>query len=179
MKPTTRIALAGLLSAAGSALHAFASEMCDGIPAADPAPAGLGASVPPGTITSPSADIPNIPVEAPTRKPRKTAAEKPVAATEPEPQPEPIPAPAEPEPAPEAEGETQEQKDARYAKNRALIEPLVKGVKVDGSETEYKIKPQGGAVKAIIKKYSPTEKLPDLPLDKQADFEGDIEALTM
>lgn len=166
MKPTTRIALAGLLSAAGSALHAFAAELGGSTPAETSEPAAEN-------TTKEAA------AEAPTRKPRKAAAEKPVAPAEPEPQPEPTAAPVEPEPTPEAEGETQEEKDARYAKNRALIEPLVKGVKVEGSETEYKIKPQGGAVKAIIKKYSPTEKLPDLPLDKQADFEGDIEALTM
>lgn len=166
MKPTTRIALAGLLSAAGSALHAFAAELGGSTPAetSEPAAENVGREA-----TEP----------APSKRGRKSKTEEPVAATEPEPQPEPAAAPAEPEPAPEAEGETQEEKDARYAKNRALIEPLVKGVKVEGSETEYKIKPQGGAVKAIIKKYSPTEKLPDLPLDKQADFEGDIEALTM
>lgn len=168
MKPTTRIALAGLLSAAGSALHAFAAE--------------LGGSTPAET-SEPSVFTHEDPAQAEgrTKRGRKSKTEEPVAPAEPESQPEPPAAPAdpEPEPAPEAEGETQEQKDARYAKNRALIEPLVKGVKVEGSETEYKIKPQGGAVKAIIKKYSPTEKLPDLPLDKQADFEGDIEALTM
>lgn len=173
MKPTTRIALAGLLSAAGSALHAVSQELLEGVPATAENSGWHDQNGP-----CPAPDSEPAPA-APTRKTRKAAAEKPVAPTEPEPQPEPTPAPAEPEPAPEAEGETQEEKDARYAKNRALIEPLVKGVKVEGSETEYKIKPQGGAVKAIIKKYSPTEKLPDLPLDKQADFEGDIEALTM
>lgn len=164
MKPTTRIALAGLLSAAGSALHAFAAE--------------LGGSTPAET-SEPSVFTHEDPAQAEgrTKRGRKSKTEEPVSAAEP--QPEPTPAPAEPEPAADAEGESQEKKDARYAKNRALIEPLVKGVKVEGSETEYKIKPQGGAVKAIIKKYSPTEKLPDLPLDKQADFEGDIEALTM
>lgn len=160
MKQTTRIAVAGLLSAAGSALQAFAQEICDTIPAGEPA-----------------TDPVTTQTEAPTKRGRKPAAEKPVTPTpETGPQPEPTPTPAE---EPKEEGESAEAKEARYQRNRGLIEPLVKGVKKEGSETEYAIQPQGQAVKAIIKKYSPTEKLPDLPLDKQADFEGDIEALTM
>lgn len=164
MKSTTRIAIAGLLSAAGSALQAISQEMCNAAPAEEQ--------------TSESAAIqPEAPAAKRGRKPK---AEEPAT-----PAPEQTQAPAEPEaPAapieePKEEGESAEAKEARYQRNRGLIEPLVKGVKKEGSETEYAIQPQGQAVKAIIKKYSPTEKLPDLPLDKQSDFEGDIEALMM
>lgn len=164
MKQTTRIAVAGLLSAAGAALQAIASEIGGATPAETSEPT---------VETSTQAEV-----QAPTKKPRKAAAEKPVGtvATPAEPEARPDPVVVE---VPAGDGETQEEKDARYTKNRALIEPLVKGVKKEGSETEYAIQPQGQAVKAIIKKHSPTEKLPDLPLDKQADFEGDLEALTM
>lgn len=166
MKQTTRIAVAGLLSAAGAALQAIASEISGATPVETSEP------------TVETATQPDAP--APTKKPRKAAAEKPA---------ETVATPAEPEPKATAEalaeleplgdGESQEDKDARYAKNRELIGPLVKGVKKEGSETEYAIQPQGLKVKTIIEKLSPTGKLPDLPLSKQAEFEGDIEALTM
>lgn len=52
----------------------------------------------------------------------------------------------------------------RFKANLALIEPVVK----DG---------KGAEVKTMIKKHSPTG-LKDLPADKQAQFEADLDALT-
>jgi hypothetical protein len=54
--------------------------------------------------------------------------------------------------------------EARLARNKALIDPLIKAN-------------QGNEVKAIIAKYSKTG-LKDLPAANQAQFEQDIEALT-
>lgn len=98
MKPSTRIAIAGLLSAAGALLTSFASEFGD-----------------------PSEPAPVTP--EPTTKPKK---EKKAAAAAPaDPTPETPETPAEPEPekpaapTPPADGIS----NPHYAKHRAMIEP--------------------------------------------------------
>lgn len=98
MKNTTKIALAGLLSAAGSLLNALAAEYG-------------GADSPQRTDTP----EPGTPAEAPKKTRGKAAA--PTAEKPAEPAAE---TPAEPSEEPAAEGKS-------YEELRALIEPLVKG----------------------------------------------------
>lgn len=97
MKPNTRIALAGLLSAAGNLLNAFATEF------------GAEAPASPEAAATP---------EAPKRG-RKPAAAAPA-------QPETPAEPAAPETPPVKET-TVTQTEEDYQKLRAIIEPLVKG----------------------------------------------------
>ena len=59
----------------------------------------------------------------------------------------------------------------RLEKNRALIEPFVKGDPAKGIEA------QGEKVKKIISQYSQSG-LAGLPADKQAAFEKDLDALS-
>lgn len=148
MKPNTRIAIAGLLSAAGSLLNAFAAEFGEGV-----------------SETSTPAEPPK------TRKPRGAAAEKPVdppaetttteaAAAEPE---KPAETPAATAPAGDIT-------NPKYEEHRALIMPLVKG---DQSTAELRAE-----VKKIVEKYSPHGGLKVMADKNHAAFEKDIAALS-
>jgi outer membrane biosynthesis protein TonB len=160
MKQNTRIALAGLLSATGAALHALAEEITNGIS--------------PGECSK-ETNLPTTTVE-PAPKPKRGKA----AAAQPEPTPEPTPEPEAPtqteekpaDPAPAADEETQEAKDARYQANRAMIQPFVQNPNWTADKR--------AALKGILAKLSPTTgALVDLPLSNQEAFERDFEALTL
>lgn len=158
MKQNTRIALAGLLTATGAALHALAEEI---------------SSVSPPTATDKPEASPQEPAEAPKPK-RAPKAEKAAPAPVPTPEPE-APAPTEEkpaDPAPAADEETQEAKDARYQSNRAMIQPFVQNPNWTADKR--------AALKGILAKLSPsTGALVDLPLANQEAFERDFEALTL
>ena len=106
MKPNTRIAIAGLLSAAGAALNAFAAE--------------LSGATPPENPSEPVAETQPEPT-----KPKRTRAvkEEAPAPTEPTAPAEEKAAPVEAKPAADETIVSEEQ----YQELRALIEPLVKG----------------------------------------------------
>jgi hypothetical protein len=98
MKPTTKTAIAGLLSAAGAVLTAFAAE--------------FGGAMPPDAPAEPA-----TPADPP--KPAKAKKEKPAPAPATEPEPE--------QPASEPAGESEEAPTGKsYEELKALIEPLVK-----------------------------------------------------
>jgi outer membrane biosynthesis protein TonB len=161
MKQNTRIALAGLLSATGAALHALAEEISSASPSA-------------ATDKPEAAPEPAEPAEAPKPK-RAPKAEKAAPAPAPTPEPESAPAPTEEkpaDPAPTTDEETQEAKDARYQANRAMIQPFVQNPNWTADKR--------AALKGILAKLSPTTgALVDLPLSNQEAFERDFEALTL
>lgn len=156
MKQNTRIALAGLLTATGAALHALAEEITN--------------TPNPLTPTDKPEAAPE-PAEAPKPK-RAPKAEKaaPAPASTPEPETPVEEKPADPAPA--ADEETQEAKDARYQANRAMIQPFVQNPNWTADKR--------AALKGILAKLSPTTGgLVDLPLANQEAFERDFEALTL
>ena len=107
MKPTTRIAIAGLLSAAGAALNAFAAE--------------LSGATPPENPSEPVAETQPEPA-----KPKRTRAVKEEQASVAE-----TTAPAEEKTAP-VDGANDNDSarivsEEQYQELRAMIEPLVKG----------------------------------------------------
>jgi outer membrane biosynthesis protein TonB len=154
MKPTTRIAIAGLLSSAGAVLTALAAEFGGALPPE-------GAPSEPTTAEPPAPAKPKKQKAAPVveEKPAEPAAEtekpaEPAAETE-----KTEEKPAEPE-APVTGGKT-------YEELKALIEPLVKGG-------------QGAEVKKLIAKYDPESSpssIKTMPAKNHAAFEKDIEAL--
>ncbi len=154
MKATTRIAIAGLLSAAGSALTALAAEINSG-----------GAEPQDNTPAEPSAAA-----EAPAPKPRKTKAapapvvETPAAPAEPEAPAEEKPADPAPE-TPAAPAGTVTNPD--YPRMKKLIEPIVTG---DSEDMKKQLK-------AIILKYSPNGGLKTMEAKNHAAFEKDLDAL--
>jgi len=156
MKQNTRIALAGLLTATGAALHALAEEITSVSPSA----------------TTDKPEAPQEPAEAPKPK-RAPKAEK---AAQPTPPQEPA-TPAEPEKPADAasaadDEESQEDKDKRYQENRAKIQPYVQNPNWTADKR--------AALKGILAKLSPgTGALVDLPLANQEAFERDFDALTI
>ncbi len=149
MKPTTRIAIAGLLSAAGSVLTAFAAE--------------FSGATPQETSDTPE---PSSPAEAPTTpKPKKPKAPvREVVETPAEPVEE---KPADPAPAaPAAPAGTVTNPD--YDRMKKLIEPIVTG---DSEELKKQLK-------AIILKYSPNGGLKTMEAKNHAAFERDLDGLS-
>jgi hypothetical protein len=127
MKNTTKVAIAGLLSAAGAVLNAFATE--------------FGSEAQPETA----------PAETPKRGTRKTgtaaALSAPFGNAETPATPAPAEAAAEPEAAAEGEGKT-------YDELRALIAPVVKDGQ--GEEVKKIIKKyagEGGLLKTLEAKH--------------------------
>jgi len=138
MKNTTRTAIAGLLSAFGAALNALAAEITAGEESTPEAAAPPKTRKPRGTAASPD------PVQTTTAAETTSTAQATTASSN--------------------GAESPEEAEARYAKNRALIEPIVKSG-------------NGPAVKAAIAKYS-ANGLKELAAKDQEAFEKDIEELS-
>lgn len=148
MKPHTRIAIAGLLSAAGAVLTAFAAEFDCGGTCPDNKPADPATPAePPAPKTRKSKTTPVEPPADPAPEPA-AAEEKPAA-------PAPVAAPAGTVTNPD------------YKRMVTLIQPIVTG---DSEDLKRQLK-------AIIYKYSPNGGLKTMEEKHHAAFETDFAAL--
>lgn len=152
MKTTTRIAIASLLSAAGSLLNAFASEFGEGVSetstAATPEAPKRGRKPAAATV------VETVPTET-----GLTAQAEPAAV-----------APEKPTETPATTVPAGDITNPKYQEHRALINPLVTG---DQSTAELRAE-----VKKIVEKYSPNGGLKVMAEKHHAAFEKDIAALS-